>query len=164
MIRTRSALAVKVEALEDTISGKVHDVKARVETVKHNVNQAVQKTKEAFDLPRQVREHPWPAFGASIALGLVLGSVSQRLGRSNGPSGHDDLTPGRSLTRRPGMFAEEMRAFRGAAVGALMSFLRDEVRHSFPGIAPQTDRVFDGITRKMGGEPVDDVFQEPRGA
>ena len=42
-----------------------------------------------------------------------------------------------------------------------MSLLRNSLKQTFPGLGPQATRVIDGITRKLGGEPVEDVFHAP---
>lgn len=169
MDRTREALANKIEALEDEVTSKVH-------AVKEKVREGAEKVKHAFDLPYQVRQHPWPMFGASVVVGLVIGSLTgdseirdadkpgRRLefgggNRLVGREDDDDLRP----PAKPGIFAEELRMLRQAAVGAMMSLVRNGLRETFPGLAPQTDRAVDGITRKLGGEPVESVFEAPAG-
>jgi ElaB/YqjD/DUF883 family membrane-anchored ribosome-binding protein len=158
MAATRAALSDKIDALEDKVTSKVNAVKHAGETVKRS-----------FDLPYQVRQHPWPMIGASVLVGIVLGTVTA--GDSDEPRNHrderNDEFPRRaygaeaSLPARNGFFSEEIRGLKQAAVGALMSLVRNGLRDAFPGIAPQTDRAVDGLTRKLGGEPVRNVFEAP---
>jgi ElaB/YqjD/DUF883 family membrane-anchored ribosome-binding protein len=160
MAATRASLAGKVEALEEKVTRKVDDVKARVEGAKDSIRRAREKVKLAFDLPHQVREHPWPMFGASVVAGLIIGSIT----RDSDVAGDKEDAHPEDAPRppaRPGLFAEEFRYLRHAAVGAMMSLVRNGLRQTFPGIAPQTDRAVDGITRKLGGEPIRDLFGAP---
>ena len=158
MAATRAALADKIDALEEKVSTKVNAVKHAGETFKRS-----------FDLPYQVRQHPWPMVGASVLVGIVLGAVTggDSDERRNHLDERTDEFPRRaygaeaSLPSRPGIFADEIRSLKQAAVGALMSLVRNGLRDAFPGIAPQTDRAVDGLTRKLGGEPVRDMFEGP---
>jgi ElaB/YqjD/DUF883 family membrane-anchored ribosome-binding protein len=170
MIATRSALADKVEALEDRVSNKVRAVQAKVDHVRDSIKDAGEKVKRSFDLPYQVRQHPWPMVGASVLVGVVLGSI----GRDSSESRHSldersDFGRGRFVDddepeirrSRPGFFSEELRGLREAAIGAMMSLVRTGLRNTFPGVAPQTDRIVDGMTRKLGGQPVQgDLFTD----
>jgi hypothetical protein len=144
-----------------------NEVHRKVDAVKEKV----QAVKRSFDLPHQVRQHPWPMVGASIAVGFVLGKLrghhedesrSIALGQSpvlgDGTASREDA---KRFRRRPGMFAEEADLLRQTAVGAVMALVRNALKTSFPGIAPQTDRLVDGITRKLGGEPVAGLFDPP---
>ena len=163
MAATRAALADKIDALEDKVTAKVNAVKHAGETMKRS-----------FDLPYQVRQHPWPMIGASVLVGIVLGTVTAG-GDSDERRNHGedriDEFPRRAygaeaslpvnLPVKNGFFAEEIRGLKQAAVGALMSIVRNGLRDAFPGLAPQTDRAVDGITRKLGGEPVRNVFEPP---
>jgi hypothetical protein len=167
MHRTREALADKIGALEDEVTCRVH-------AVKEKVREGAEKVKHAFDLPYQVRQHPWPMFGASVVVGLVIGSLTRdsdvreaddlgrrlEFGGGNRLVGREEVEP---RPAKPGLFAEEFRGLRQAAIGAMMSLVRNGLRQTFPGIAPQTDRVVDGLTRKLGGEPVENVFEAPAG-
>ena len=73
MEETRSSLADKVDALENTIMGTVesatHSVAETVETVKEKVEGTVETVKEAFNLRRHIERHPWLAMGVSVATG-----------------------------------------------------------------------------------------------
>jgi ElaB/YqjD/DUF883 family membrane-anchored ribosome-binding protein len=85
---TRTSLSEKLETLEqrvvDTMQGATNAVADTVE----NVTDAVQTVKDVFDLPRQVKRHPWGMVGGAIALGYLGGYLLFRSdparARSNG--------------------------------------------------------------------------------
>jgi ElaB/YqjD/DUF883 family membrane-anchored ribosome-binding protein len=172
MSQTRAALADKIDALEYKVTSRVEAVKAKVDDVRDSIREGTAKVKRGFDLPYQVRQHPWPALGASVVVGLVLGSLTgdhdddrprtdefeSGFERRNRQTGHDDSRRGPA---KAGMFSDEFRSLKQAAVGAIMSLVRNSLRQTFPGVATQTDRAVDGITRKLGGEPVENVFEAP---
>jgi len=93
MDETRTALADKLETLEqqvvDTVAGANTAVTETVATVKDAVNEtvevvkgSVQETAEsvrnALDLPRQMDRHPWLFLGGSVALGFASGWLVRR--------------------------------------------------------------------------------------
>jgi hypothetical protein len=156
MEQTRSALTDKLEMIEQRVTHRIDGVKEKIQNVKRT-----------FDLPHQVRQHPWPMFGASVAAGMVLasltaGPVKRALaagspGAASAGNEHDFYAEVPSKSRGNGIFAEELRYIQRAAVGTVMSLLRDSVVKAFPSIAVQADHVIDGLTRKLGGEPVQEV-------
>jgi hypothetical protein len=160
MEQTRYALTDKLEELE-------HRVTDKIETVRSKYEGAVDTVKRTFDLPYQVRRHPWPMFGASVAAGIVLARLTG--GREPGPRalngandvGGTDFHAPVPKRRYDGLFADELHYLQRAAVGAVMSLVKDSLVRSFPQMAPQTERVIDGITRKLGGEPVAPGFRDP---
>jgi len=97
MEQTRSALAEKLETLEDhvtstvrntteAVTGTVEAVKGAVEdtvdTVKGAVSDSVETVKETFDLNRQMQEHPWLMLGGGVLVGY-LGSCLLQKGMSS---------------------------------------------------------------------------------
>jgi len=85
MEETRSSLAEKLEALEEHVASTVHttteavagtveNVKEAVEETVNTVSESVENVKEAFNLTRQVQEHPWAMVGGAVVVGY-LGSV-----------------------------------------------------------------------------------------
>ena len=88
--QTRSSLTGKIETLENEVRDTVQTAKATVEetiqtakatvqetidTVKGTVQGTVESVKQTFDVPYQVRRHPWAMFGASCLAGLAVGSL-----------------------------------------------------------------------------------------
>jgi len=93
MEETRTALAEKLETLEqqvvDTVAGAntaftetvatVKDaVQETVEVVKGSVHETAESVRKALDLPRQMDRHPWLFFGGSVALGFASGWLVRR--------------------------------------------------------------------------------------
>lgn len=77
------------EAVAETVQTVKDSVQSSVDTVKDTVNTSVETVKETFDLPLQVRRHPWAMFGGSIAFGFVAGWALNRVmnpGRGTGTS------------------------------------------------------------------------------
>src|SRR5206468_919653 len=69
------ALGGTVQAVADTVSGTV-------ESVKETAQETVEAVKHAFNLPDQVRAHPWIWVGGSVAVGFVAGKILlPRVGR-----------------------------------------------------------------------------------
>lgn len=82
MDETRASLSEKLETLEhhvlDSVQGTTDAVQETVATVKDAVHDTVAGVKDLFDLPLQVRRHPWLIVGGSIALGYLGGYLLLR--------------------------------------------------------------------------------------
>lgn len=83
MDRTRAALGEKLEALEsqvkDTVAVATEGVTAAVEGVKETVetvSETVSNVTESMNISRHIEEHPWAAFGCSVAAGVALGMLT----------------------------------------------------------------------------------------
>ena len=61
-----------------------------VEAIKDHVTSPVRTAKQRLDVAQLVREHPWPALGAAVLLGSIVGS-----------SGADAKAAGRSSRAGP---------------------------------------------------------------
>jgi len=94
MKETRSSLSEKLETLEekvtstvakateavsstvskatDAVNSTVSRAKEAVDNTVQSVKKTVANVRETFDLPEQVRRHPWLAFAASVAAGYML--------------------------------------------------------------------------------------------
>jgi ElaB/YqjD/DUF883 family membrane-anchored ribosome-binding protein len=86
MEETRSALADKlgaitqkisgtVESVTDAVEGTVETVQETVENVGETAQEAVEAVKETFNLPKQFNRNPWLFVGGSVALGFVAGKL-----------------------------------------------------------------------------------------
>src|SRR5437879_565808 len=97
MLETRASLAEKLETLEQQVVGTVQSattavtdtvesvkdaVQQTVEMAKESVTNTVEAVKDTFDLPRQVREHPWIMFAGSAAVGFAAGHLAGHAGHS----------------------------------------------------------------------------------
>jgi ElaB/YqjD/DUF883 family membrane-anchored ribosome-binding protein len=174
---TRSSLTAKLEALEEQVVGTVQNAKATVEETIENVKETVQETvstvKDTFDIPLQVRRHPWPMVGGCFVLGLVTGAVVgdaqrrrrmpiERLASRGQPRMEPDRVPeypgdGRAAEPRiPGLmdrFHEEIDQVKGLAIGLAIGLVRDVIKENVPQLGEQLGEVMDSITTKLGGQP-----------
>ncbi len=53
-----------------------------------------------------------------------------------------------------GLFHEDIAKVKGMAIGYVMGLARDAIKGAVPQLAPQIDGVMNGVTTKLGGEPV----------
>jgi len=186
---TRSSLTAKLEAFEDQVVGTVQGARESMEetiesvkdsvqeticTVKQSVQETVSSVKETFDIPLQVRRHPWPMVGGSLIAGLVAGLMlgnsrrRQRMPMDRLSShGQPMLEPARPPVQasnghaaephEPGVmdqFREEIDAVKGLAIGLAMGLVRDVIKENVPQLSDQLGEVVDNITTKLGGQPV----------
>jgi ElaB/YqjD/DUF883 family membrane-anchored ribosome-binding protein len=181
---TRSAMADKLEALEDRLMGTVHSAQETVEDSIQMAKDTVATVKRNFDIKYQVEQHPWAMVGGCFLAGLALGGLFLRVrrrsrqapnrlaGEETPPAGSPRLfAEQRSLDRlntaapppyavppnRPGVFGkfqEEIDKVQGMAIGYVMGLVRDSIKEAMPQLASQIDGVMNGVTTKLGGEPV----------
>jgi len=192
---TRSAITSKLEALEDQVVGTMQSARESVEetietvrgtvedtvnTVKETMQDTVSTVKETFDIPLQVRRHPWAMVGGSWVAGLVLGAVvgesrhrrrmpmdrlashgepmSERAPR-NTTSAREFFDTGSRAEppREPGLFDRfhgEIEQVKGLAIGMALGLVRDVIKENLPQLEQQVGEIVDGITTKLGGTPV----------
>lgn len=139
---TRSALADKLNLLEEKISGTVtqvtdtvaevtetasetveavkETVQGTVETVKETVEGTVETVKETFDFQSHVQNHPWLVVGGAVLAGFVAGKLiggSRREDRWESWSNHPGLT-GHTWDDRGSAFARQMSRAAEPSYGA----------------------------------------------
>jgi ElaB/YqjD/DUF883 family membrane-anchored ribosome-binding protein len=85
--QTREGLADKLEALTQQLTTTVEDVEETVEDVVEATKDTISNIKEAFNIPKQVEEHPWLAVGASVLVGFLGGKLLGSMG--SGRNHHD---------------------------------------------------------------------------
>ena len=162
---TRSAMADKLEALEDRM---IDTVQSAQDTVKESIQSAkdtVASVKRTFDIKHQVEERPWTMMGGCFLAGLALGGLipmgrprsAHALGNGIFPTPVPMPQLQVELPNRPGIlepFQEEIDKVKGIAIGYVMGLVRDSIKDSVPHLAPKIDDLMNGLTTKLGGEPV----------
>jgi ElaB/YqjD/DUF883 family membrane-anchored ribosome-binding protein len=200
MQETRTALAEKLEALEQQVTDTVQEARSAVtetvetvrdvvhdtvDTVKDTVEETVNTVKETFDLTRQVERHPWAMVGGSVALGFVTGRlvdaaaaelshrpahwrepspVATFTHRNGGPVQEPGSTNGYGASAERGVswlgslasrFHNEIDQLKSLAIGAAIGVARDLIKQNAPEpVRDQVTEIMDGITTKLGGQPV----------
>ncbi len=94
MDETRTALADKLEKLEQQVVGTVHDaseavnetvgsvkeaVHETVQTVKESVHETMHSVKEVFDIRHQAAVRPWMMMTGAVGLGFLGGLLAHRI-------------------------------------------------------------------------------------
>jgi ElaB/YqjD/DUF883 family membrane-anchored ribosome-binding protein len=180
MGETRAALSEKIESFEkhvvDTVQDAAHAVSQTVEDVKDAVQETVKGVTDNFDLRLQVEHHPWAVVGGAVALGYVGGYLllrhaphptpqitEQHGGGVNGAQAVDGASgkSDRQLSGRTSAdgwlsdFGPEIAQLKGLAIGTLLGVVRNMVAQAAP---PEMQKgledAIDGMTVKLGGEPV----------
>jgi ElaB/YqjD/DUF883 family membrane-anchored ribosome-binding protein len=202
MEQTRSALAEKLETLEEHVSstvrntteavtGTVEAVKGAVEDTVDSVKGAVKDTvdsvsdsvetvKEAFDLNRQIREHPWLVLGGGVLVGYLGATLfekgveaAEEVARSATPSttslpftseshgnGRDRGATGPSTwDKLVETFAPAVEKLTGLALGTATGLVGRMVLESVPEtLRGEAEQVIDEFTRALGGKPMPGVL------
>lgn len=171
------------ETVEETINTVKETVQETVSTVKDTVQETVSTVKETFDLRLQVQRHPWPMVGGALAAGFATGALLGEIRHrrempmdrlaSDGAPMTESYRPEYRTNRaaeapaphEPGLldrFRGELDQLKGLAIGVLFGVVRDVIKEnvSAPEVADKIAEVLDGITSKLGGQPVrGPVFQ-----
>jgi ElaB/YqjD/DUF883 family membrane-anchored ribosome-binding protein len=161
---TRSAMADKLEELEERVMGTVHSAQETVENSIQLGKDTVATVKRTFDLGYQVEQHPWAMVGGSFLVGLGLGSLFLG-GRRSRPAANRLVGNERPLAPRPdsmsanrqgifGRFDEEIDKVKGMAIGYVLGLVRDSIKDAVPQLASQIDDVMNSVTTKLGSKPV----------
>lgn len=170
MEHTRESLTDKLETLEDKLLSSVHHatsaVNETVATVKETVSEGVESVKGAVDIQAHVDRHPWLALGGSGLCGFMLGSMlggakeaRQRpavplppLPPSDVGRSQSDASAGTSWLDR---LEPEIRHLKGLALGVTLGMVREMLSgQAPPHMAGHVREIIDGVTKKLGGEPV----------
>lgn len=114
MQEKRAELSEKLQTLgemlpTETVAETVESVTETVTATAENVQETVQSMQEAFDLPKQVQEHPWLAVGGAVLVGYLAHGV---------------------LTSRQSLLAEPLRQLEGAAAQAAIELVGRAVQGS----------------------------------
>ena len=149
----------------DDIRQDIEQTRASLDTkldmLQSKASEAVDQTKQLFDVNHQVNERPWLALGAALLAGYVVGNLGG--GENDAPSynvanrsqtgaaydynQHADSGPSTMDTIKEkgrdffAQFDDEIDMLKAAAMGALTTFVRDAASEAVPGLRSQIDRV-----------------------
>jgi ElaB/YqjD/DUF883 family membrane-anchored ribosome-binding protein len=179
-----------VGTVKDTVGDARSTVEGIVENVKDTMDDTVTMVKRSFDLHYQMDQHPWVMLSGSVLAGYLLGSLGTRspaksqyttrrswtgaearrsgyFATASSPEAGNPPAPYTAETHRSslwdgtlGQFKEEFDMVKGAIISTLMSNVRDMVKESLPGIAPQLEKAIDSAATKLGAQPLDDGNRE----
>jgi ElaB/YqjD/DUF883 family membrane-anchored ribosome-binding protein len=188
MEETRSSLVEKLEALEDkvastvqgtteAVAGTVENVKEAVEETIETVSDSVEQVKEAFDLPKQVQEHPWLMMGGAVVAGYLgarllergLSEVSQEASRtaSAAPQRTESTGGGWNRPSEPGLLdrlteslTPALDKVKGLALGVTAGVVGRMILDSVPQeLRGELEGVINEFTRSLGGTPMPGFLQ-----
>lgn len=179
-----SAVTTVTEVVQDTVETVKGSVQETVETVKGSVHDTVGAVKETFDFSRQMDNHPWVFLAGAFGFGFLMGrmgpqdstasarrstfwddasSVTQSNYASTPQGGYQQTPPqtnGRHGSWMKGigsLLGPEVEKLKGVAIGAALGLLRDSISQSAPpDLGRQLCEVIDGVTTKLGGQPIRD--------
>jgi len=178
MERTRESLTEKLETLENKVIHSVQQatsaVTDTVTNVKESMHEGVEKVKDAVDVRAHVDRHPWLMMGGAVMAGYALGTL---LSRSEESKTHREMPRTLKSTSRPGnghhkaeqrqpeqrqetsswmkLLEPELHKLKGLALGVALGTVREALTSDMPShLADQVKSVVDGITEKLGGNPV----------
>ena len=194
MEETRSSLADKIDLLENQVLGTVENASTAVtdtvdhvkETVAETVTETVETVKDAFNLRKHIENHPWAAFGGSVATGYALGCLltspkqetpavpasafTPRAAEpvrtySNGAAhsnGHSDQE--REEEEEGGMVHEGVQMLKGLALGSVMSLVRNLLKDSTPSsMFGELAGFVNNVTDKLGAKRLWENEEEQEG-
>lgn len=170
-------VAHSVTTVTDTVAQVKESLHEGAEVVKDTVHESVETVKGVFDVPEHFRTHPWMAFGGAVACGYVLGSllpsqapVAQTMALASAPTstkqthgnGKHKEHRSSSLARASSaasswmdMLKPEIDMLKGLALGATLGVVRELITHQVPPqMGEQIRTIIDGVTQKLGGDPV----------
>jgi len=174
MEQTRESLIEKIETLENKVMNSVQNatsaVSETVASVKETMHDSVETVKDAVDVKAHVDRRPWLMFGGSIFAGYVLANLLAG-GKKPAPEIPQPASRrlhvpgnGRHITEKPtapatgswlGAIEPEFQRLKGLALGVALGTVREMLTEEVPPhMAEQLRTIIDGITQKIGGEPV----------
>lgn len=154
---TKSQLWEKLDTLENQVSDAVLSTSTAVSetvasvqetfsNVTESVHESVQSVSNAFDLPLQVRKHPWLTLGGSFVIGYLAREIldasirvpdegrrndpqtSESIGISNHENGRHSTEATRDAASQSNLWAET----KGMLAGVLMTAVSAIVARSVP--------------------------------
>ncbi len=107
---TRSAMADKLETLEDRLMGTVQSARETVEDSIQMAKDTVATVKRNIDIKFQVKQHPWAMMGGCFVAGLALGGLFPATRRRFRHAPNRLAGNGTPLAGSPHLFADQHRA------------------------------------------------------
>jgi len=176
---TTQAVTGTVEAVKEAVEDTVDSVKGAVKDTVDSVSESVETVKEAFDLNRQMQEHPWLMLGGGVAVGYLgccllktgMREVS-RVAASSAPStpsipftsesrgdGRDRLSSEKpepsTWDKLAETFGPTADKIKGLALGAAASLAGRMILESVPEtLRGEVEQVIDEFTHALGGKSV----------
>jgi ElaB/YqjD/DUF883 family membrane-anchored ribosome-binding protein len=156
MEATRQSLCDKIETLEQKVVGTVtgaqaavsdtvntvkDSVRETVDTVKGTVRDTVEGVKDAFDVRQHVEKHPCLSMGGAVAVGFLLGRLTEGHHKATGFTGprfgsFAESTNGHTFAKARNTPVDRETA-RGAEAPSGTGWM-DTVRHQF---GPEIDKI-----------------------
>jgi len=172
---TRTSLTEKLETLEEKVLAPVQEATAAVSetviSVKESVQEGVKNVKDFMDVPQQFDRHPWVMLGGSVACGFLVGALLRQK-RQPGPgppvprpsSAEPVSSNGRHKPEEPGtpsspgllsLLEPELKKLKSLALGVTLGTIREMIKAEVPPhMGQELKEIIDGITKKIGGEPI----------
>jgi hypothetical protein len=117
--KATEAVSSTVNKATEAVSSTVSNAKAAVDNTVKSVSATVANVRETFDLPEQVRRHPWMAFAGAIAAGYLLEKMcdsmifpdaGDRNGNGKSKRARGETPPPRTETPKPRWMADSQKA------------------------------------------------------
>jgi len=178
-----------VTGVQETVSSVTDKIEQTAETVVGGVENVVESAKQTFDIPLQVRQHPWPMFVGATAVGFIAGKLLEqampssmsmpRLASAAAPAmagtptqerqgrhsnGHGSRHAKSAAPAKSGFnlwnmivsnYGDELNKLKSLGVAMLGGVVREMVISSTPpAMADRVKEVIDGVTHKLGAEPL----------
>jgi hypothetical protein len=180
MAETRESLTEKLETLENRLLGSVDEatsaVRETVASVKETMHDGVESVKDAVDVQAHVQRRPWLMFGGAILGGYVAATLLRRETeadrkeivpppaptppkRHGAGNGHHKPAPKPEAVAEAPSFLKgiepEINHLKGLALGVTFGTFRELLTKEVPPhLADELRSIIDGVTRKVGGEPI----------
>jgi len=176
-----STVSETKSAITDTVQETKAAITDTVCTVKESVHEGVETVKDWMDIQGHVRERPWLMLGGSILAGFALGNLLGERRERSGPPYTTTRHPSPAPAARPydgnggtrekpqqqeesktaewlHKFDPEINKLKGLALGATFGTIREMLTAELPPeIGRHVREIIDGVTEKLGGEPLPDV-------
>jgi ElaB/YqjD/DUF883 family membrane-anchored ribosome-binding protein len=163
------------ETVHDSVANVKESVNDTVATVKESVHETVDSVKDFMDIEKQWEQHPWLLAGGAVACGYVLAIATApaarytRRSEANVAAPYQSPVPANVRPQRPetattaktanasllSAFAPELNMLKSLALGATFSTIRELIATQVPpAVAPTIRAMVDGLTKKLGAEPI----------